>query len=106
MNEYSSIKELLQKDWRWVVGVSLLLALPAYGLMPAGYAVITHFLTTLAYVGLLRTFGPGFVIEGALFVLPLATLLGLTGPTMRLWEKHHPASQPAQTQGQQSLPAK
>lgn len=77
-NEYSNLKEVFQ-DWRWIVGVSLLLALPTYGLMPIPYAVITHLLTTLAYVGLLRSYGPGHVIEWAMLVLTWATFLGLIG---------------------------
>lgn len=71
------LKALLQ-DWRWIAGVCLLLAIPAYGFTtPTHYAVIVHIAATVIYIGLLLMFGQGFVIEGALFVLVLASLFAM-----------------------------
>jgi hypothetical protein len=72
-HETSKTKALL-RDWRWILVVSLLLAVPTYGFTaPMRYALVAHIIATLAYVGLLLLFGDGFVIEGALVVLILAT---------------------------------
>jgi hypothetical protein len=70
--------EPLIRGWRWVIGVALLLAIPTYGFAsPIRYAVLAHVLATLIYVGLLLLFGQGFVIEGAIFAVILATLFAL-----------------------------
>jgi len=76
-HEASKMKALIQ-DWRWIVGVSLLLAIPTYGFTaPMRYAVVAHILATLLYLGLLLLFGQGFVIEGAICVVILATLFAM-----------------------------
>jgi hypothetical protein len=76
-HETSKMKALIQ-DWRWIVGVSLLLAIPTYGFTaPMRYAVAAHILATLVYLGLLLLFGQGFVIEGAIFIVILATLFAM-----------------------------
>jgi hypothetical protein len=76
-HETSKMKALIQ-DWRWIIGVSLLLTIPTYGFTaPMRYAVAAHILATLVYLGLLLLFGQGFVIEGAIFIVILATLFAM-----------------------------
>jgi len=71
------MKALLQ-DWPWIVGVSLLLAIPTYGFTTSIHeAVIGHLAGTLIYIGLLLLYGQGFVIEGALCALILTTLFAV-----------------------------
>jgi hypothetical protein len=61
MHQTSKMKALIQ-DWRWIVGVSLLLAIPTYGFTsPMRYAVTAHIVATLLYLGLLLLFGQGFL---------------------------------------------
>ena len=57
--------------------MGLLLALPIYGGFPLKYAVVVHGLMVLLYVGLLRCFGAGFVLEGAIFVMLAALMAAL-----------------------------
>ena len=65
------------RSGRWIVCVGLLLALPIYGGFPLKYAVAVHGLMVLLYVGLLRCFGAGFVLEGAIFVMLAALMAAL-----------------------------
>jgi membrane protein implicated in regulation of membrane protease activity len=87
--QQSKIRSLLQ-DWRWLLVVAALLALPIYGLrVPLHYAFVAHIVGVLLYVTMLLVFGRGHVIEGGLFVLLGVTLFALlTGPFQRAREKH------------------
>ena len=65
------------KDWRWIAGVSLLMASPLYlCVRPAGHAVLAHGIGTLMYAGLLLMFGRGSVVETALLMVFLAMGVG------------------------------
>jgi hypothetical protein len=62
----SKLKRLVQQ-WRWILGIAALLAIPTYGFtVPFHYAVVAHTLGVLFYIGVLLLFGAGHVIEGAI----------------------------------------
>jgi hypothetical protein len=79
----------LLKDWRWILGISLLLVIPTYGFTsPLLYVIIAHIIATLVYAGLLLFFGDGFVIEGALVVLILTILFAFgSRPLHKLFDQ-------------------
>jgi len=75
--EQSGIK-LLARQWRWILIIAALLAIPTFGFTtPFSWAVIAYILALLFSMFILLLLGPGRVIEGIIPIILIVVLFAM-----------------------------
>src|SRR5258708_4723727 len=84
MTEIQRKVKRLKGEWRYVVGVPLMLAIPAYGV--AGFtifAAVAHLIAALLFLAGLWAFGRSYLLAETLPILLVVVVLAILGRALQ-----------------------